>query len=137
MNGTIVPGQYGLAAVDGANSTVWQPGTSNASSIMIDLGSERSFKKLHLNWGDNPASSYAVSAGNSTDNLTSIISGNPTISVPYDASTAAQVRLVVGNTTDVTLNETVSARYVSVSISGSSLGDGRGATLAEFAVIAA
>jgi hypothetical protein len=57
--------------------------------------------------------------------------------VPYDIQTAALVRPIVGNTTDVALNRTVEARYVQVTIEGSSLQDGAGGTLAEFAVISA
>jgi hypothetical protein len=57
--------------------------------------------------------------------------------VPYDIQTAALVRPIVGNTTDVTLKRTVGARYVQVTIEGSSLQDGAGGTLAEFAVISA
>jgi len=134
-NVTIVPGQYALAAIDGSNATTWQPLTNTTASMTIDLGSLKPIKKLHFNWNANPAKSYVVSSGHSMDTMTAIASGNVAISAPYNAASAVAVSIKVGNLTDVILNKAVTARYLTISITGSYLEDGRGATLAEIAVL--
>lgn len=103
--------------------------------MTIDLGSAHSIKKLHFNWGINPAQSYAVYGGKSTDSMTPLASGNVNISAPYNASNAEAVAIKLGNITEISLNQTATAQYLTVSITGSYLGDGRGGTLAELAVI--
>jgi hypothetical protein len=103
--------------------------------MTIDLGSPKPIKKLHLNWNANPAKSYAVSGGKSMDDMTALASGEVKISAPYNASNAEAVSIKVGNLTDIALNQTVTVQYLTISISGSYLGDGRGGTLAEVAVL--
>ncbi|KZP31745.1 carbohydrate-binding module family 32 protein [Athelia psychrophila] len=134
-NSSVVPGQYALAAIDGSNATTWQPATNATSYMTVDLGSAQAIKRLHFNWNNNPATEYAVYAGASVANLTQVAGGSVDISVPYDAAAVEAVAIRVGNLTDVSLNKTVEARYVRVAITGSFLADGRGGTLAEFAVI--
>lgn len=131
----IVPGQYALAAIDGSNSTTWQPFTESTANMTVDLGSAQPIAKFHFNWNTNPAKSYVVYGGNSADRMTTLVSGNVDISAPYDASNAVSVSIKVGNLTDVQLSQPVVAQYLTVSITGSYLGDGKGATLAEFAVL--
>jgi len=134
-NVTTVPGQYALAAIDGSNATTWQPLANTTANMTIDLGSPKPIKRLHFNWNANPATSYAISGGNSVDNMTALASGNVDISAPHNASNAEAVSIKVGNLTDVTLNKTVVAQYLTISITGSYLSDGRGGTLAEVAVL--
>ena len=134
-NVTTVPGQYALAAIDGSNATAWQPLRNTTASMTIDLGSLEPVKKLHFNWNANPAISFAVSGGSSMDKMTALASGNVSISAPYNASNAEAVSIKVGNLTDIALNKTVTARYLTISITGSYLADGRGGTLAEVAVL--
>jgi len=131
----IVPGQYAIAAIDGSNATTWQPLTNTTSNITIDLGSPQRIRKLHFNWNANPAKSYAVSGGKSVDSMTALASGNVEISVPYNSFNAEAVSIKVGNLTDVVLNNTAMIQFLTISISGSFSADGRGATLAEVAVI--
>jgi len=131
----IVPGQYALAAIDGSNATTWQPFTNATANMTVDLGSAQLVNKFHFNWNSNPAKSYIVYGGNSTNYMTTLVSSNVAISAPYNPSNAAVVSIRVGNTTDVLLNRPVTAQYFTVSITGSYLGDGRGATLAEFATL--
>ena len=83
----------------------------------------------------DPPLSYSVSAGLGPANQTVLAAGNVTISDPYDAATANDVVLRIGNLTDVTLEARVEARYVRLTIEGSFLGDARGGTVAEFAVL--
>lgn len=131
----IVPGQYALAAIDGSNATTWQPLTDATANMTVDLGSAQRVAKFHFNWNTNPAQSYVVYGGNSTDGMTTLVNGKVDISVPYNPSNAQAVVVRVGNLTDVQLDKPVTAKYLTVSITGSYADDGRGATLAEFAVI--
>ena len=74
-------------------------------------------------------------AGASAGDLKQVAGGAVNISAPYSAAGAEAVAVKVGNVTDVSVDGTLKARYVKVGITGSYLGDGRGGTLAEFAVI--
>ena len=103
--------------------------------MTIDLGSSQSVKAFHFNWNGNPAKSYALYGGTSPGSMTALANGNVKISAPYNAVTAEAVTIKLGNLTDVQLNKTITARYITVSITGSYLVDGKGATLAELAVI--
>jgi len=134
-NTTVVPGQYAIAAFDGSNATAWQPLSNTTANMTIDLGSPQQIQRVHFNWNANPAISYAVSGGNSLGKMSALASGNVDISAPFDPSTAEAVSIKVGNLTDVTLNKTVTAQFLTISITGSFLGDGRGGTLAEVAVM--
>lgn len=83
----------------------------------------------------DPPTLYSVYAGNTTSNMTMISNASVLITAPYNNVTANDVAVKIGNLTDVTLFSNVTARYVNVSISGSFLGDGRGGTISEFAVL--
>lgn len=86
----------------------------------------------------DPAQNFSVATGNNATNLTAVpnLNGTVSISKAYNETEAAQVAVQVGNTTDVSLgNNTVSARFVQLTIQGSQMNDGMGATVAEFAVI--
>lgn len=83
----------------------------------------------------DPPTSYIVSAGPSITNMTTISSGNVSISAPYSAATANEVAVKVGNLTDITLQSSFSARFVNLTIMGSFAADGEGGTVAEFAIV--
>lgn len=135
----IVAGQYSLAAIDGSNSTVWQPLTNATSSFVIDIGYVAAIKGVHLNWGINPALSFALSssydAPSPSSPTTLVTNSTIAISTPYDAVTASLVTPRVGNLTDLAFASNATGRYWTVSISGSYARDGKGATLAELALI--
>lgn len=134
----IVAGQYALAAVDGSNSTLWQPLTNATARLTVDLLSPRALGGLHIDWGGIPATSFAIAVSNSTGQFTTAAQQNVTLSVPYVASAPEPaVAVRAGNTTTLTLPRPLTARYVQLAITGSFLADGKGATVAEFAVIAA
>jgi len=139
-----VPGQFPVAAIDGAISTKWQPTLSNVTaSVIVDVGSEGvglPITGFALDWAQNPPTSWQVDFSTSTDfgaatkvyNSTSVA-----ISIPYSAAKAADITPYTSNTTDVTLGSTVPAtRYIRLSIFGNQ-GDSSavGATVAEFAVL--
>lgn len=60
-----------------------------------------------------------------------------TLSAPYDLAESLIVQVDIGNLTDVSLNETVTARYVQLTVEGSYATEGYGGTVGEFAVIGA
>ncbi|GAA6018450.1 hypothetical protein JCM10207_000898 [Rhodosporidiobolus poonsookiae] len=148
----IVPGEYALAAVDGANATTWQPLTTAPSSFVVDLSAEKTISGLHMNWGAEPPLAYTVSASNATDALSSVSSpsgnattlaspsviaqGNVTLSSILTAEQAVQVAIQPPNVTDVQLAAPVVARYVQLTVEGTWYPEsGYGGTVAEFAVI--
>jgi hypothetical protein len=134
------PGQYALAAVDGSNATYWRPETKSAASLYIDLGKSQTIKGFHFNFNENPPVSYTVYAGqsNTTDSLKQVAKvDHVTITAPYDASSAEDVVVRLGNTSDVSLEKSLKARYVKLIVEGSQNDDGTtaGATVAEVAVV--
>ncbi|GAA6025861.1 hypothetical protein JCM8202_002098 [Rhodotorula sphaerocarpa] len=142
-NSPIVPGEFALSAVDGANATAWQPKSTAPATMTVDLGKVQKIKSFHFNWGSVPPQTYSVSvaksehaASNSAAASSTVVSGNVTLSAPYNAVQAAKIAVPIGNTTDASVPDgTVMGRYVSLTISGSYASDGYGGTVAEFAVI--
>lgn len=139
-NAPVEPGQYALAAVDGSNATYWRPGTKSPASIIIDLGKSQTISGFHFNFNNNPPLSYTVYAGtaNSTQGLKQVAKiDNVAITAPYDATTADQVAVRLGNLSDVSLPKSIKARYVQLEVTGTHTDDGTnaGATVAEIAVV--
>ncbi|GAA5893369.1 alpha,alpha-trehalase ATH1 [Sporobolomyces salmoneus] len=135
-NEYIVPGEYALAAVDGANATFWQPKTPEPATLSVDLSRSQNISGMHINWGNSPPLTYTVMAGDSLDNMTALVSSaSVEISAPYDAAAASAVSIKIGNLTDVQLESTVQARYVNLTIEGSRDGERNGGTVSEFAVL--
>ncbi|EMC93096.1 carbohydrate-binding module family 32 protein [Baudoinia panamericana UAMH 10762] len=145
------PGQFPLSAVDGAVSTKWQPTQSNISaSLTVELPEPFvPITAINFDWAQQPPVSYSVTFSNSSDgssgsvNVTS--SSNITISSQYDAATAYVIVPYMSNSTNVTLASPVySGRYATLTIMGNQGNagtpnelNGTGASVAEFAVIAA
>ncbi|BGP30989.1 alpha,alpha-trehalase ath1 [Rhodotorula toruloides] len=142
-NNTIVPGEYALSAIDGANATTWQPLTANKTSMTIDLTSVKTIKGFHMNWGPEPPTTFSISIANSSSDVAAamsspIASGNVSILAPFNAQSANQVAIQIGNLTDAGLPQPVFARYVSLTVEGNqSPGAKYGPTVAEFAVLGA
>lgn len=136
----IVPGQYPLAAVDGSNATYWRPYIKTPTSLYIDLGSTQTIKGFHLNFNENPPTSFSVYAGvtNTTEGLKQVVKmDHVKITAPYDPLTAEIVQVRQGNTSDVTLAKAVKARFVQLVVEGAQTDDGTGAgaTVSEIAVL--
>ncbi|PWN46738.1 hypothetical protein IE53DRAFT_391103 [Violaceomyces palustris] len=140
-NSSWVAGQYPLAALDGSNATYWQPDDPDSTHhLLIDLGEEthRSLQAVHINWSQNPARKISIQAGNSTRNLDqTILQETPvTISEPYQPSQADQVKVKVGNLTDLQFQPpSLPVRFVRFSIQGSFSDQGEGATVAELVLV--
>ncbi|KAK9238472.1 glycosyl hydrolase family 65 central catalytic domain-containing protein [Lipomyces kononenkoae] len=146
-NTTWSAGHFPIAAVDGSNSTSWQPSTRAPSALVVDLGQVKNVAGVSLNWGRTPPVVFSVGySADATDNATDaatmawpVLRQPVTISAAYDAAAALEVRLGVGNVTSVALAEPVRARWLMLVVEGSydaglRFGD-VGATVAEFAVI--
>ncbi|KAK9477851.1 Six-hairpin glycosidase-like protein [Lipomyces japonicus] len=97
-NTTWVKGHFPISAVDGSNSTYWQPDTRDPAALFVDLGRFRNVSKINLNWGRTPAK--MLSFGYFNDELKWLIQN-------YNA---LKVKLNIGNTTEVSLNNTISSR---------------------------
>lgn len=145
------PGQFPLSAIDGAISTKWQPTRSNVtSSITVQLP-EPFFEisEIRFDWAQAPPRSYSVTFFNSSEpsarsvNVTSDF--NVEVSDVYKPAEASNIVPYSGNTTNVTLERAVwSGRFATLSISGnrategtSDEANGTGATVAEWAIVAA
>lgn len=141
------PGQFPVAAVDGATSTAWQPASNATASLLVNMTSvpAHPIKGILFNWGVRPPINATVYLGNSTDGTiiygteTVITVDNITPDLPYSASEAASntaVVPVVGNSTTVVVEGGAwSGEYARLEIQGCWEQDGLGATVTEFALI--
>lgn len=139
-----LPGQFPLAAVDGAASTKWQPVFSNVTStLVVDLGIDGvgiPISGFHIDWAQHPPTSWSVEFASSLDLADGLGVANTStvdISTPYDASAVADITPYVSNTTDVSLKSTIaSTRYVRFNMTGNQgVENEQGATVAEFTVL--
>jgi hypothetical protein len=136
-----VPGQIPEAAVDGANSTKWQPATPDAAAITVDLLSDArpSVEKLFFNWAQAPPTSFSVSSSNTADGefVELYSTKNITISTPHTDTDVFIIKPKEGNVTSVTFSPMVQpGRYVRLTIEGTQgVNNKTGATVAMFAMI--
>ncbi|KAH8689872.1 alpha,alpha-trehalose glucohydrolase TreA/Ath1 [Talaromyces proteolyticus] len=157
---TYQPGQFPMAAVDGAASTKWQPEyANNVSSITVTIPSSESGKTIsgfYFDWAQAPpANATVILHNNSVSNPT--ISGfgqtaqrttiNVEVSNPVNASsnTNGSIVLPTGNTTNFTFPHPVPvSKFATLFIEGNQGLDsidikyenGTGATVAEWAILA-
>ena len=149
-----LPGQFPIAAVDGASSTKWEPRTSNVTnSLTLNLASLpfQPITALFFDWAQIPPLSFAVFFHNETlpegfsgeaDGVTKAASQDEVkIEKPYDEAVVNEVRRYQSNTTRVELEESVySGRYATLQIKGNQADpaeNATGATVAEWAIIGA
>lgn len=142
-DGAYQPGQFPLAAVDGAASTRWQPKSRQPESLTVDMRNVayQPLSGVSFDWGSRPATAARVLVynstsgfnGSSTDIRTATFS-DITISSPYDAATNDIVQEYVGNMSYFSFSTPIwSGEYITLEISGcQATGDELGATVAEF-----
>lgn len=162
---TYQPGQFPIAAVDGATSTKWQPSFADNTSVLTvtlaqaDVGAMVS--GFQFNWAKSPPVNATVIFHNHTlsdaDTVVTSSSKNSSYSIvsqltnvklsnPYNAASTNldEIAMPTGNTTNVTLSEPVpAAKYATLVIVGNQALDpvdvdaknGTGATVAEWAII--
>jgi hypothetical protein len=145
------PGQFPIAAIDGAASTKWQPVSSNTTSYLtVDLGPSN-FQRIAavmMDWGNQPPSYFSIFFSNSSlppftfptqsTDIRNVTSGPVQISSPWDPVNAYEIKTYLGNQTNVTLGESVwSGRYAHLGITGNQVREGAesGATVAEWNLI--
>jgi len=142
-----VPGQFPIAALDGASATSWQPASNETASILVNMTSipPSPVSGLYFNWGIRPPKNVVMYMGNMTDG--EIIFGNETVitvhgvepSLPFDGVAAASdqnVTPVVGNSTTVAVaGGAWSGDYVRLVVEGCWEEDGEGATVGEFVLL--
>jgi hypothetical protein len=143
------PGQFPIAAIDGAASTKWQPSHSNTTSYLtVDLGSSAFYpvKAIMMDWANQPPSHFSIFFSNTSlppftfpdDSVRNVTTGPVAISSPWDPVSAYEIKTYVGNQTNVTLDDAVwSGRYAHLGIIGNQHGKDveSGATVAEWNII--
>ncbi|WKT52463.1 Six-hairpin glycosidase-like superfamily [Fusarium oxysporum f. sp. vasinfectum] len=159
------PGQFPIAAVDGATSTKWQPSkAAEVSSLTVslakkDVGSK--VKGFYFDWADAPPINVTVLFHNKTIDDPTKVYGTSSHDSRYDVVMSIKkvklsnaynaktdnldaVVMPTGNTTNVTLPEPVPlSRYATLLIAGNQAldkvdlkaGNGTGATVAEWAIL--
>ncbi|KAF9697973.1 hypothetical protein EKO04_004333 [Ascochyta lentis] len=145
------PGQFPIAAIDGAASTKWQPEFSNVTSFLtVDLGDASFYpvNKIAMDWGNQPPSHFEIYFTNSSlppfstqaefDGIRNVTRTVVQISAPWDPVTAYEIKTYVGNQTNITLATGVwSGRYAHLGITGNqhSANASSGGTVAEWNLI--
>jgi trehalose/maltose hydrolase-like predicted phosphorylase len=130
-----LPGQFPIAAVDGSNSTQWRPASPAPASLVVDLRESKTFNTVSMNWGQWPPIRWALEVSGDKKVWTEVHEGGVVISDPWDEKTALEVRMKVGNTTVVELDEEVQGRWLRLTVEGDRSGEGVGATVAQLAVL--
>ncbi|KAF1978619.1 hypothetical protein BU23DRAFT_577438 [Bimuria novae-zelandiae CBS 107.79] len=125
-----VPGQFPLAAVDGASSTKWQPlNATDMHYITVDTESDSfaPIQYVYFDWAENPPIYFEVLTSNASlspfelqnGDVRNVTSGVVEITQPWDPEKALEIRSIVGNQTNVTVYERVwSGRYVHLGMWG-------------------
>ncbi|ODV88357.1 glycoside hydrolase family 65 protein [Tortispora caseinolytica NRRL Y-17796] len=141
-NTSWVPGGYPMAAVDGFNGTHWRSSTSNASSLYVSLGQKQLVSRVSINWNKVPAKRFSLGLSESVLDPCSSLSSikwvvtdeEVSINDPWIAEEALEVKLKIGNTTEMNFERTLAASAVLV-VEDSFDEDGLGGTVAEFALM--
>lgn len=145
------PGQFPIAAVDGAASTKWQPSLANrTASITVGLPLGEQVGGFFFDWAQNPPLNFSVvfyneSIGKDIRTSTHLHVASQTnvlVAAPYNASQAVLLKPYSSNTTTVTLPKPVfAAQHATLTVVGNQgLDDplnGTGPTVAEWAIIRA
>ena len=142
------PGQFPIAAIDGAASTKWQPSFANRSaSITVALSAGQRVNAFYFDWAQSPPANFTVTFHNSSSPFSSDATyttvatvNNVQVAIPYNISTQAQIVPYRSNTTLLNLTHPVySAAYATLSILGNQATNnflnGTGASVAEWAIL--
>ncbi|KAF2843289.1 carbohydrate-binding module family 32 protein [Patellaria atrata CBS 101060] len=140
-----LPGQFPLAAIDGAISTKWQPVSANiTSSMTVDLSSVpfQPVIGFSFDWAESPPESFFITFSNEStafDALEVFSLNDVEISKPYVAAEADLIVAYQSNGTNITLETPVwTGKYATLHIRGNQAHtdtNGVGATVAEWAII--
>ena len=117
-----IPGQFPIAAVDGAASTKWQPELANkTASITVQIPAGYKVRNMDFDWAQAPPFNYSVRFHNSSSAQgMEVASGNIGISSAYNPKQIASIVPVGANKTSVNITEDVyTGSYATLSIWGS------------------
>ncbi|KAK6825801.1 Acid trehalase [Apiospora arundinis] len=142
---TSSPGQFPIAATDGYAGTSWQPASSNrTSSLTVQTASlsPTRLKSAHLDFGMRPPRSVRILVSNSSTfddpSTMRVVATEKKIAISQPWEPDSPVVPYVGNITTITLGDDVwSGTFAQLQIEGCWIEDGIGATVAEFALLAA
>ena len=144
------PGQFPLAAIDGALSTSWQPTLASSPTSLTIATSTIPFqhvKGLYFNWAALPPINVTVVFHNESDPSTgqgpgTVVLTDIPVSDPYNETVANQVGSYRSNSTTVDLEaigkEVWTGKWATLVVSGIRIysdSGGVGATVAEWAVV--
>lgn len=151
------PGQFPVAAVDGATATSWQPAKNTSASILVNTTTVpfTQISGAYFDWGMRPPRNATMYVGNETirDASGNVMPWGVEWEVPIDgivpsqpydaamansstASSPAGVVPYVGNSTTAKVgNELWTGHYVRLEVEGCWEEDGMGATVGEFVLI--
>jgi hypothetical protein len=155
-----LPGQFPIAAVDGATSTKWQPALANkTASITVTIPQGYRVRSMAFNWAQVPPWNYTVLFHNDTlknpsavdiagGNGVQSIAQNQTVKISnqYNVTALNSIRAVQDNITTFSVpsgQQIFTAKYATLRIWGSLASSknslrnmtGEGATVAEWAII--
>jgi hypothetical protein len=155
-----VPGQFPLAAIDGATSTKWQPTLANkTASITVSLPVGYRVSGMHFDWAQAPPWNYSVLFHNETLNDPSATTAphgagvvevasaaRVHIATAYNATEILDIGPLMSNVTTYTVPATqmvYTARYATLRVWGSLANgtasvkamSGQGATVAEWSIL--
>ena len=145
-----LPGQFPIAAIDGAASTKWQPeNATRINYLSVDLGADTAFyplKSILFDWGSSPPSYYEVLFTNTSippfdmgSDIRNVTAGYVEISEPYDPRLLYVIRPVKANQTNDTVEGGLcSGRFAHLGIRGNLANETAfaGGTVAEWSVVA-
>lgn len=135
-------GELAFAATDGYGGTFWQPVASDVTAaLVVDFGSSQVPQPLgtiQLDFALRPPNHVKVSVSNSSDFETAVVLADQDVSITKPWIPDSPVVKYVGNITTIELNGAIwSGAYAKLEITGCWTDDGDGATVAEFALLAA
>jgi F5/8 type C domain len=139
-NADNMPGQIPAAAIDGANSTKWQPRTPAPAALTVDLGRDGHVAVgLVMNWAQAPPRSFVVTTGRANGSWVQVYAlTNVSISNPAEPEVDIfDIRPKEGNTTIVQFGEHVEVgRWVRLMVEGTQgVNQNVGASVAEFVLL--
>lgn len=135
-------GELAFAATDGYGGTFWQPDASDVTAaLVVDIGSSqapRPLEAIQLDFAMRPPKHVKVSISNSSDFEPVIVLADQDIGITKPWVPDSPVVRYVGNTTTIQLiDATWNGAFAKLEVTGCWTDDGAGATVAEFALLAA
>jgi len=133
--------ELAFAAIDGYGGSFWQPATSNTTAaLVVDIvptQTPRPLRAIYLDFAMRPPKHARVSISNSSDFAGAVVLADEDIGITRPWVPGGPVVKYEGNVTILQLEEVVwSGRYAKLEMIGEWNGDGKGAMVAEFGLLA-